>query len=148
MSKKKIISAALATGLATSGVEAAQIDHADFAATDDIIVDAADQIFIYENDPDSDVIKEVDAEFTDVLIGHDPVATGSGDETDWFILAQTYYGGSGEDNLALPRKGGNITLDNGIKKGGNITLDNGIKRPGAVKLESAPKDRRKRRKGS
>lgn len=147
MSKRKeIISAALVTGLAATSVDAAQSTQTDYSDSDDVVQSVAEQIVIYGGDVEDDLITVLETDLEQDLIG---VEAADLDDEDWFQLAQTIYAGPGTDDLRRPRKGGNITLDNGIKKGSNITLDNGIKRPGAVKLESAPKrDRKRIRRGA
>lgn len=144
MSRKSILTAALATGVAISGAHGHQPagPAGDVVATDPTDAErqawAANDLLIFTAG-EGDLI----AGTPDVIVAPD----------DWGIgieFAQTCCGNS-RDRITSGGRTGNITLDNGIKRGNNITLDNGIKKGGKVKLNSRKsgnrtKGNRKKRK--
>ncbi|MEM7188758.1 MAG: hypothetical protein AAF439_04030 [Pseudomonadota bacterium] len=133
MSKKSLVGAAVITGLAVTGADAL-----------DRIEDVADPF------AESDlIIVALPADTGDLLLDLDAAVHDDGADVG-IEYAQTYYGGSPNDSVngikGAQRKGGNITLDNGIKKPNAITLDNGIKKGGKVKMpRRGGKKRRKNR---
>ena len=133
MAKKKILSAALAGGLAATGAEALPTKTIDADDVIDVSTIGATDIIVYADDPMGDTL--TDALIDDMDHGlYIEIEEDLGEEVIMEI-AQTIYAGPAGDGLMRPGTGGNITLDNGIKKGGNITLDNGIKKGSRIKTD-------------
>ena len=171
MTDKRLLGAAVVTGLAVSGAGAAdRLDHTlSMAQAEqlDILIgpdQAIDPILPYVRVE----VEEVGIEYAQTLFGTGPInEEPTGEET-------TNEETSGEETKKDDKKKGEeaaitldnglkqpkaITLDNGIKQTEGITLDNGIKEPKAITLdngikqdskvrvrEDRPRQRRKRKR--
>ena len=129
MPKKTILSAALATGVATGA-------QAEITTTPDSL----DIIAIAEESLSGDVLITLDDDDDALITGVPQTET---DEEVRIEYAQTYYGGSPREKISSgASRGNNITLDNGIKKPKGITLDNGIKKGASVKIDGPKRKKR------
>ena len=127
MSKKKLLSAALAGGLAATGADGVEIKQPTTDSDSDIITGVADELLLFGGELNDVGLME------DLILGPIIEVEEEAHADDDFDLAQTVYGGGGGDRLRTRPGKGNITLDNGIKKPKGITLDNGIKRSNKLK---------------
>ena len=123
MAKKKLLSAALAGGLAATGADAVDVK----SVTSDSEIDI---ITVAEEDFSGDILITLDDDW-DALITGTPEADV--DDEMRIDYAQTFWGGTPDSISGGKRPRGNITLDNGIRKPKGITLDNGLKRGNRLK---------------
>ena len=130
MSKKKLLSVALAGGLVATSADAVETKPAMSDSETDIITGVADDLLLFGGEFDD--VSEVGNLILGPIIEVEDATTEDSDFD--FEMAQTIYSGCcvGDDLRSAPRTG-NITLDNGIKKPKGITLDNGIKRGNRLK---------------
>ena len=129
MSKKKLLSAALAGGLVATSADAVETKPAVSETETDIITGVADDLLLFGGEFD-DV-----SEVGDLILGPIIEVEDETPEDFDFDLAQTVYAGPGEDGFNSGPRRGSITLDNGIKKPKGITLDNGLKHGNKLKTK-------------
>jgi len=139
-----IIATAAATGLLIGdGAAAPAMDDGDLIAEAETLDDGL-LIFGEEDAP------AVLAEQIDLLA--EPLSGTETDEDDLIILAQTVYGGTGNDGILAPRRGGRLIGNDAVVQPAprdRLTTPRGgteMQRPGKLQMPKTGRGKEKRRK--